>query len=172
MTHLTRSHGRVVVAGVALPDYAHRRAIVLGDDQRVGRGTVRDDGTFVGRGRMPRGRLWHRVLYRVKVGRVSTHEASLRRELELVARGGGGAGGVRAAIRLRRPAARRVVVQRLAGCRARRWTRVTLVRTDNRGRAAVTLPRPAAGARPALYRVRDARDRSAVSLPIAVDPAG
>ena len=172
LTQLEARRGSVVVSGIALPDYAHRRATVIGDDQRVGRGSIDAEGRFTARVARPRGRLWHRVRYRVKVGRVSTPEAPLRRSLNLVARRSAGPGALRVTLALRGEHAGQLVLQRKAGCKPRNWTRVQSLRAARDGGITARLARPRAGERPSLYRVRDARRPGIASLPILVSPRG
>ncbi|HWV84445.1 MAG TPA: Ig-like domain repeat protein [Capillimicrobium sp.] len=163
ITAVRRSGRHLRIAGWADPDLAGRRVTIERAGRRLGRARVARDGRFDVRARRPGGRAWRAARVRAVVAGRRSPRVRLGRRLAVAAPTALPGGAARVQARLARGGARRVVVTRLPVCRDGRRERVGVVRSDGRGRVAVTLPGPG------WYRLRAGRGAS--SLPVVVgDP--
>jgi hypothetical protein len=166
LTDVRRAGRGVHVAGVTRPAYAGRRAAIHLRGRLVAWTTVRSDGTFgarvarrPARGSGPRYLAWVAGRRSVAVGLSSPLEIDGMRSLR--------GGRVRVGLRWRGGGRRTLVLGRQQGCSARAAARMQSVRTDRRGRARVTLPRPESPDTIAVYRLW-APSGKVVSRPIVV----
>jgi hypothetical protein len=166
VTQLQIDGRRLRVAGMAQPELAGRRVAVARGDERLLRTIVREDGSFSASKVLPRGRNWKRATVRVTVGADRSPRMRLARAVRL---GAPTAGADQVRVAVRGPRGARLVLEGRTRCGAP-MQRERTVRLDRRGRATLTLERPAAGEPEALYRVRKTGRHAVTSLPAVVRP--
>jgi YVTN family beta-propeller protein len=160
LTDVARHGGRVHVAGVARMRYAGQPVTLLRGSRILGHATVAQDGSFRTTlrvaGRRARVRAVvaghrSRALRVTRLLRITGRRALSDGRLRVTGRVPGGRGAVQ--------------VRAQTGCVPSRTRTLRTVRADRRGRVAVTLPRPSAVDRVAVYRLATRRP-SSFSLPV------
>jgi hypothetical protein len=166
LTDVSRSGRRVRLAGFAEHRYAGQRVVLRANGRRVGRATVRPDGSFATRVRAPRGPGAGITSYTAEIDRHLSAALQLSRRLTIRTQRVSAGVRVRGQLSGANRARRKLIVQRSLDCGKPRALRT--IRTDRRGRFTVTLRRPAAG-RTAVYRIRTASGRPRTfSLPVVI----
>jgi len=171
LTTVRRAGRRVALGGLALPRYAGRR-VTLRAERRgrtarsVGQAWVRDDGTFATR-TGARHRPHAGARYTATVAGHRSAARRMARRLVVAESPSPDRRRVRITGHVAGDGRRALVFERLVGCARDDVDRVRTLRTNRRGRFALTLARPPAGSPLAVYRVRAARGNP-VSQPIVV----
>jgi hypothetical protein len=155
LTDVTLRRRRVRLGGVARPDYAGRPVTIAAGGRIVARTSVAADGTFQATARRTARSASLRYRARVPGGRSPALQATRLLIVDGQQRTAAGVR-VRGHVAGRPRVHRTIVVARRLGCSARSTRRVEVLRTDARGRFAITLPQPAAADGITVYRLRTA----------------
>jgi hypothetical protein len=142
--------------------------LFLGDD-RVGRATVRADGSFDATVGGPNGQPSPRAIYRASVASFGSAPVRLSPRTVQVIDERATRRGLR--VTFAGPPRRPLVVARMPGCRRGQAQPPRTLHTDGRGFASVTLERPSAGDWPWAYVAwssQGAGKSAAYSLPVIV----
>jgi hypothetical protein len=154
LTDVTLRGRRVRLGGVARPDHAGQPVTIAAGGRTVARTSVAADGTFQATARRTARSASLRYRARVPGGRSPALQATRLLIVDGQQRTAAGVR-VRGHVAGRPRVHRTIVVARRLGCSARSTRRVEVLRTDARGRFAVTLPQPAADGI-VVYRLRTA----------------